>query len=272
MKVSIIIPLYNTSSYIEKTLMSIIRQSFTDFEILVVDDGSTDNSCIIVEKVKLINDRIKLLKQKNSGVSSARNLGIENAKGEYIAFIDSDDIWDSNFLKSQIDFLESMDCYDWVLSNGIYIDENGDFIDNIIKNEKVELNFENLITWNIPFLAISSLVYRKSIYKGLRFNKSISSPADRDFIIKLARKKQGLYNYEKNWQYRILSNSMSKNEIKVIEDMLKQYEDYDDEFYGSHSLKRKSLNRLYFIVYRTYFKNFKIHKGLYFFSKYIFTL
>ncbi len=88
---SVVIPLYNKANYIEKTLHSVLAQSFQDFEIVVVDDGSTDKSLEIAKK---INDgRIRFIGQKNSGVSVARNQGIEVAKGKYIALLDADDYW-----------------------------------------------------------------------------------------------------------------------------------------------------------------------------------
>ena len=88
---SIIIPLYNKEKYIVNTIKSVLNQSFSKFEVIVVDDGSSDNG---VNAVKKIDDsRIKIITQKNQGVSAARNNGIKNAKYEYIAFLDADDLW-----------------------------------------------------------------------------------------------------------------------------------------------------------------------------------
>ncbi|QYS90674.1 glycosyltransferase family 2 protein [Flavobacterium covae] len=88
---SVIIPLYNKENYIYNTLISVINQTYTYFEIIIVNDGSTDKS---LEIVKNINDsRIKIFEQNNKGVSSARNLGIKNATGSLIAFLDADDLW-----------------------------------------------------------------------------------------------------------------------------------------------------------------------------------
>lgn len=88
-KVSVIVPVYNVEEYIEECILSILNQTLKDIEIIIIDDGSTDSS---LEKVRVFNDsRIKIICQKNSGLSSARNKGIEAAKGEYILFIDSDD-------------------------------------------------------------------------------------------------------------------------------------------------------------------------------------
>lgn len=96
MKYSVVIPLYNKEHYIEKTLKSVLQQSFQDFEVLVIDDGSSDDSLAIAKLI--VSDKIKIIQQKNQGVSVARNTGIQNAKGEYIAFLDADDEWKENYL------------------------------------------------------------------------------------------------------------------------------------------------------------------------------
>ncbi|MDR2853747.1 MAG: glycosyltransferase [Prevotellaceae bacterium] len=94
---SIIIPLFNKEKYIEKAFQSIINQTFTEFEVLVVDDGSTDNS---LEKVKQFqHSNIQIIEQPNSGVSTARNNGVKRAKYDYICFLDADDWWESTFLE-----------------------------------------------------------------------------------------------------------------------------------------------------------------------------
>lgn len=92
MKLSIIVPVYNVESYLEETLQSILKQTFTDFELLLVDDGSTDNSGKICDKYAESDNRIKVVHKENGGVSSARNVGVQNAQGEYVGFVDSDDI------------------------------------------------------------------------------------------------------------------------------------------------------------------------------------
>lgn len=98
MKFSVVIPLYNKGNHIIHTIESVLNQSYDDYEILVVDDGSTDDSA---EKVKEIpSSRIRIFRQKNQGVSVARNVGIENAKGEYIAFLDADDAWKPEYLET----------------------------------------------------------------------------------------------------------------------------------------------------------------------------
>ena len=89
-KISIIVPVYNKERYIGRCIKSLLYQTLKEIEIIVVDDGSTDDSLLIVEKISKQFDNIKIIKQKNSGCSSARNKGIELARGEYIGFVDPD--------------------------------------------------------------------------------------------------------------------------------------------------------------------------------------
>lgn len=100
---SIIIPMFNTEKYIGECLDSIMMQNFSDYEVIVVDDGSTDGSCEIVSRYIKGKLNINLLKQKNSGVSAARNLGIEKARGKYIIFVDSDDF----LVNESLEFLKN---------------------------------------------------------------------------------------------------------------------------------------------------------------------
>ncbi|MBO6213490.1 glycosyltransferase family 2 protein [Algoriella sp.] len=115
MKLSIIIPVYNTEKYIKKCIDSILIQSFSDYELLLINDGSTDDSAKICDEYSKIDDRIKVLHKKNGGVSSARNLGLDNAEGKFVFFVDSDDylLEDSlNFLKKE----EDVDLYKFKIS------------------------------------------------------------------------------------------------------------------------------------------------------------
>src|SRR5690606_15574762 len=95
---SVIIPLYNKELSVTETLRSVLNQTFTDFEIVIVNDGSTDNSLEIVSKIK--DPRITLVNKENGGVSSARNRGIQVAKRDWIVFLDGDDIWFPNHLET----------------------------------------------------------------------------------------------------------------------------------------------------------------------------
>ena len=112
--VSVVIPLYNKAPYISATLESVLQQTYSDFEIIVVDDGSTDGSA---EKVRPYQDRIRYRRQENQGPSVARNLGIELSEGRYVSFLDADDRWLPEKLEKQVAFLEAHPGIMWCATN-----------------------------------------------------------------------------------------------------------------------------------------------------------
>lgn len=103
MLVSVIVPIYNVEKYLPNCIQSVLRQSYVDFELILVDDGSPDSCYSICESYAKIDSRIKVIHQNNAGLSAARNTGIENAKGEYLTFVDSDDFVQSRYLEVLVD-------------------------------------------------------------------------------------------------------------------------------------------------------------------------
>jgi len=104
--ISVVIPLYNKAHTIERTLKSVIEQTYEDFEVIIINDGSTDNSIEVINK-NFNDSRIKIYNQKNAGVSKARNNGVLNSSFEYIAFLDGDDDWDTKYLETAYDAIKS---------------------------------------------------------------------------------------------------------------------------------------------------------------------
>lgn len=109
-KVSIIVPIYNVEKYLLRCVNSILGQTYTDFELILVDDGSKDKSGVMCDGLKSQDDRIKVIHQKNKGLSGARNSGLDAAKGEYVAFIDSDDWVDNGYIKYMVETAETYCC------------------------------------------------------------------------------------------------------------------------------------------------------------------
>lgn len=103
-RVSVIIPMYNAAPYLAETLASVYAQTYQDFEILLVDDGSTDNSLAVAHSFE---SRARIFTQSNNGPSAARNLGFKHAQGEYLAWLDSDDLWHPDLLKAQVSYLDA---------------------------------------------------------------------------------------------------------------------------------------------------------------------
>ncbi|MBC9229530.1 glycosyltransferase family 2 protein [bacterium SPL81] len=107
--ITVIVPVFNKSAYIERSIISVLGQSYTDFELLLIDDGSTDNSKNIIDSIILNDSRCKYYFQKNQGVSSARNYGLKLAKGSHIAFLDADDEYSPNFLSNMLSAIKDGD-------------------------------------------------------------------------------------------------------------------------------------------------------------------
>ena len=119
-KISVIVPVYNTEKYIGRCIESILNQSYKELEVIVINDGSSDGSAEIIRKYAENDSRIIFIDNKNYGVSESRNIGIRNAKGEYIQFVDSDDFIDENMLKDTLKLLEEHNV-DMVIT-GLYLD------------------------------------------------------------------------------------------------------------------------------------------------------
>ena len=148
-KISVIVPVYNVEKYLPKAIESILNQSFKDFELFLVDDGSKDNSGKICDKYSLVDNRIKVIHQNNSGAYSARNNALNVAIGEYVCFFDSDDYIDINMLSDLYSLAKQYDSN--LIVSGFYIDtyyNSKDFIvlnyiPNTSNNSEVE-NIQNI--------------------------------------------------------------------------------------------------------------------------------
>ena len=190
--ISIIIPLYNTSNYIRRCLESIIEQTYKAIEIIVIDDGSTDNSVHIIKEFFSFDERIRIIQKKNSGVSDSRNLGIENAQGKWICFVDSDDYIEKDYIeilynysiKNDVDIvysgikvingdniiLKTNNCEAKILRDaGIK-----DVMRSLIDNCALEDNNINLQVLGYPVAKL----FKKSIVEDIKFEREISIRED----------------------------------------------------------------------------------------------
>lgn len=123
--VSIIVPVYNAEKFLEDTIQTVLNQTYTNWEMICINDCSKDNSVNIIEKYMKLDKRIKLIKlEKNSGVSIARNTGVKASNGKYIAFLDADDLWEKEKLEKQVKFMEEGE-YEFSFTGYEFADENG---------------------------------------------------------------------------------------------------------------------------------------------------
>lgn len=197
--ISVVIPLYNKADMIERTLRSILKQSFSDFEIIIADDGSTDNSLEIVSKIRDL--RIKIFKQENQGVSAARNFGIKMASYDLIAFIDADDEWDADYLESAVDLIRKFPEADVFATNYRFCDSKGNISNTIIQNLPFDAkcgllsNYFEVARTSHPPVCSSAVIIKKNAIESIGgFPIGISSGEDLLTWTRLAVKYQVAYN------------------------------------------------------------------------------
>jgi len=212
--ISIITPLYNAENFIAETILSIQNQTYSNWEVLIIDDLSTDFSLQVLEKLELADSRIHIIRNDvNKGAAVCRNQGTELAKGEYIAFLDADDLWHSEKLEKQLRFMQAKECA-VSFTSYVHIDEHSEPINKRIK-------------------AFASLSYKKQhsnnyignltgMYKASALGK-ISSPNIRkrqDWAVWLEAikrsKKPALGLQEDLAFYRIHKDSMSGNKLGLV--------------------------------------------------------
>lgn len=220
-KVSIITPLYNGERFVAKTIESVLAQTYQDWEMIVINDGSKDNGPCIVEEYCRNDNRIQLFSQPNGGSAAARNNGIRRAKGRYIALLDADDVWMPYFLESQLSLMEEKNAV-LVYGSHLRIDENDkEILKPFIVPEKVTYH-DMLKTCSISCLTglydtkPYGKVYLREDFKSLR--------DDYIFWLEIIKKCGVAYGNQKViGAYRILGQSTSRNKKKVIKPQFRVY-------------------------------------------------
>lgn len=182
--ISVVIPAYNGSKTILETLDSLFKQTFTDFEIIVIDDGSTDN---MVELLKQISDpRLRVISFTNGGLPVARNRGIDQAQGEFITFIDADDLWTPDKLETQYQALQAYPEAGVVYSWTSFIDENSNFLfawEPLYYQGDV---YADLLQQNFISSGSNIMVRRQYIQAAGYFDPNLKSVEDWDYYLRLA--------------------------------------------------------------------------------------
>jgi len=213
LKISVIIPVYNVEKYIEKCINSVLAQTFTNFECILINDGSLDNSGKICDEYAIKDERIKIVHQKNGGVSSARNAGLDVALGEWVTFVDSDDWVEQNYLELMYNNAINNDC-DLSICGIQSFAENGEFIE---KSKRTAIIFFDKISAKKTLLdfkyfttaVVSKLVRRKYINEyNIRFDSEIKVCEDGLFWFEVIDKINKVL-YDSTICYNYLRNSTS---------------------------------------------------------------
>ncbi|MEH2324480.1 MAG: glycosyltransferase [Nostoc sp.] len=211
-KISVIIPAYNSENTISHTIKSVLNQTFFNLELIIINDGSQDSTIEVIAEIK--DSRIKVFSYPHAGGNVSRNRGLNLAVGEFVSFLDADDLWTPDKLQSQLKALQenvsAKVAYSWT----DYIDENGKFI---LSGKRVNLNGnvdENLLLNNFLENGSNPLICRKSLIKLGGFDESLSAAQDWDMWLRLASKFDFICVPSVQILYRISANSVSSNLVR----------------------------------------------------------
>jgi len=228
-KVSVIVPTYNRAQYLSRALQSVFCQTFKDFEIIVIDDGSVDNTQEILGPFK---DKIKYIYQMNSGVSAARNRGIKESLGQYMAFLDSDDEWIAEKLSIQVPILDKDGTIGIVYSKATMVNEKNERC-GIKPSHDIGKDFRELVELGGDLPTSTVMTRRECFDKAGLFDESFSILEDFDMWIRIARHYNIYQVVEPNLAfYHCHEEQTVKNKIKVLvstvdldKKILRQFED-----------------------------------------------
>ena len=211
--VSIITPVYNAERFLSETIKSVQEQTYKNWELLLVDDCSKDNSAKIIKEFNRTDDRIKYIKlEKNSGASISRNTGIKNAKGRFIAFVDSDDLWEPEKLEIQISYMLEKNL-GFTFTSYRYMKENG------VKTNKVakapfKINYNGLLKNTI--IGCSTVVIDREIIGEFEM-PLVKRGQDTATWLQILRNEKYAYGIQKDLvNYRLVGDSLSSNKIKAL--------------------------------------------------------
>lgn len=240
-KISVVIPLYNKGFIISETLNSVLAQTFTDFEIVIVNDGSTDNSFEIVSQYS--DDRIRLYNQENKGVSKTRNAGIEYSKSELIAFLDADDYWHPNHLEELYQlYIDFPNCGLYASRYFMKISE-----ENTIKTTYIQAVYDNF-RGILPDYFLASMQYRvgltsavaipkKMVQGNFLFNPELNGQEDLELFTKIAIHKPVAITNKYTVEYNFaIENQLSK--IQFIQKKIIKFDQFSADENKNKSLKK----------------------------------
>lgn len=243
--VSIITPSYKSEKFIAQTIESVLAQTYQNWEIIIVDDVSPDNSNDTIEKYCKNDNRIKLIKlERNSGPAVARNKAIEESKGRYIAFLDADDLWKPEKLEKQIKFMEEKDC---VLSYSAYetMTEEG-VLKNKYINPPLKIAYKDLLKSN--YIGCLTAIYDTEKV-GKIYMPLINKRQDYGLWLKILKNTDFAYGLDEPLAtYRIMSNSVSSNKYKLLK--------YNYLLFREHE-KFSSIKSFYYLIWNILFKLLK---------------
>lgn len=251
-KVSVIITTYNLKSFLERSIKSVISQNYNNLELLIIDDGSTDNSKKLVEQFIEKDSRIKYFYQENKGQSSAINLGIKKSTGDIISILDCDDEYLPDKLEKTIKILEKYHNIDFILSYAYRVFEDGKIkkFKNFYKNILLKKDWIKL--WeNFGIISLSTISFRKKLIDKIGFfDEKLKFAADVDFYMRAIKETDFYFIPDFLVKYYEREGSSSKkfsNYIPDFEYILEKYFNVFNEYPKSSVFVLKSLGTCYLL-------------------------
>lgn len=249
-RVSVIIPTYNTARYLPEAIESVLKQTYQDFEIIVLDDGSNDNTKEIVMKYNdNIKNKIRYIYQENKGVAVARNTAIKNARGEFIALLDADDKYYPNRLEEGIKVIGSNPGIGLVHADDMETFEDGKCIGTPKRNKRVLSGyiFKNLFTHKANISSPTVLVRKECFDKVGLFDENLTRLGceDREAWLRIAREYRIEYINKVLAYYRHQRAGLSKNREKMMRGRYYVVDKFFSQGYVSKSLRRIALGRIH---------------------------
>ncbi|MEH1891284.1 MAG: glycosyltransferase [Nostoc sp.] len=211
-EISVIIPAYNSENTIKETIESVLNQTFANFELIIINDGSQDSTVDVITQIQ--DSRIRLFSYPNAGGNVSRNRGLNLAVGEFVSFLDADDLWTPDKLQSQFKALQEEVTAKVAYSWADYINQNGKFL---LSGKRINVNgnvYENLLVNNFLENGSNPLICRKALITLGGFDESLSAAQDWDMWLRLASKFDFICVPSVQILYRISANSLSSNLVR----------------------------------------------------------
>jgi glycosyltransferase involved in cell wall biosynthesis len=248
--VSVIIPAYKAGQYIKETIQGVLDQTHTNFELIIIDDGSPDNQADVIAPIAASDPRIQYIKQKNGGVSSARNHGYRLSKGSFLAFLDADDIWLPNNLELKLAKFSSDTALGLIHSDMAIMDGNSKLTGET-KSGKEGHILDDLLSWNGTCVPTPSsiLVKREVVEKVGNFDLKLSNAADQEFFFRVAKAYKIGRVPAITWWYRVHDNQMHSNIPVMEKDALLAYQRAEEHgLFKSKSFRNECFANMYLIM------------------------
>ncbi|MBW4664429.1 MAG: glycosyltransferase [Chroococcus sp. CMT-3BRIN-NPC107] len=260
--ISVVIPVYNGAKTIKETVESVLQQTYQNFEIIVINDGSQDETLAVINNIQ--NQKIKLFSYSNAGLSASRNRGFARACGEFITFLDADDLWTKDKLEAQLEALQQNPqaavAYSWT----DHIDEDGKFLRPASYTSCNGNVYERILVGNFLACGSNTLIRTQALKQVGGFDESLNSAEDWDMWLRLAPYYEFVVVPRPQVLYRISPYSMSVNIFKMEAASLQVIERaYNQAPESLQYLKQESLGFLYkFLMSKALQDNVKKQRGL----------